>query len=71
MSNCIKNTTVENIQKCISVCAQEEACRTLNYHRVEGVCEVLTASKFDLNVVLRYQPGWTHYETDDDAELVG
>ena len=67
-SNCIRNITKNcPLKRCVKECIATIQCKTFNYHKVEGICELLTISKFDVVGVLRKQLHWVHYETDDDA----
>ena len=68
--SCIKNTTVKSVQGCVGECILHVNCTTFNLHKEKGICELLNISKFDSVDLVRWSPGWTHYETDDDAKLV-
>ena len=70
-SNCIRNfTSNHDSRKCSMACISMEECKTFNLHEKEGICELLSISKFDVLGVLRRERHWTHYETDDDADEV-
>ena len=69
---CVQNLTNKStVQQCVGSCVLNKNCTTFNYHREKKICELLNKSKFDALGILQYQPGWIHYETDDDIRLVG
>ena len=70
-SNCIRNITTNcPLKRCVKECIATKQCKTFNYHKVEGICELLTISKFDSVIILRREKNWVHYETDEDANKV-
>ena len=67
-SNCINNhTSTYRSEKCVMKCIATEQCKTFNHHEREGICELLSISKFDSFGLLRKERYWTHYETDYDS----
>ena len=51
-------------------CVALPQCKTFNHQKRDGICELLSISKFDDVGLLRKHTYWTHYEADEDADNV-
>lgn len=70
--NCIRNITKTSstLRDCTRACLMEPKCKSFNRHDMEGICELLAISKFDVKGAIRKELNWNHYDTDFDAKEV-